>query len=58
MNAFEAMSVLASQEKWCWNLNCTTCGQLHFRFGLVELTQEKHPFDHNWVVKQGERMSV
>ncbi|APD85603.1 hypothetical protein BM527_05595 [Alteromonas sp. Mex14] len=54
MNAFEAMSVLASQEKWCWNLNCTTCGQLHFRFGLVELTQEKHPFDHNWVVKRAQ----
>ena len=42
MNAFEAMSKLASQEKWCWNLNCTTCGQLHFRFGLVELTRGKH----------------
>lgn len=33
MNAFEAMIELASQEKWCWNLNCSPV--VKFIFDLV-----------------------
>lgn len=50
MNRFEALCRLASEERWCWNLCCTTCGHMHFRYGFVELAKEKSPLDKGWLV--------
>jgi hypothetical protein len=36
---FESLCILASQEKWCWRMPCTTCGNVDFRFALRELTE-------------------
>jgi len=50
MNAFNALCKLASSEKWCWNLACTTCGHMHFRYAFVELASGKIPSDSEWIV--------
>jgi len=50
-NEFNALCRLASAEGWCWNLACTTCGHLHFRYAFVELALGKNPVDRNWIVR-------
>jgi hypothetical protein len=50
-NAFEALCELASKEGWCWNLMCTTCGHMHFRYAFSEMAKGKSPLDQGWVVK-------
>jgi len=50
MNAFQALAKLASDEQWCWNLYCTTCGHTHFRYAFRELARGRHPEEENWVV--------
>ena len=50
MNAFESFCQLASNEKWCWNLACTTCGHIHFRFSLLELAKGLSPNDKGWII--------
>lgn len=50
MNQFEALCKLASDENWCWNLFCTTCGHMHFRYAFSELAAGKSPTDPNWLV--------
>ena len=49
-NQFEVLCELASSEHWCWNLACTTCGHMHFRYAFVELANGKSPNDINWIV--------
>jgi len=49
-NSFESLCFLASNENWCWNLSCTTCGNMHFRYGFVELANLKLPGTKNWLV--------
>jgi len=49
-NAFEELCFLASKEKWCWNLYCTTCGHMDFMYGFKELIKLKSPEDDNWIV--------
>lgn len=51
-NAFEALCSLASRESWCWNLACTTCGCMHFRYGLMEMSRGGHPGRKNWVTRK------
>jgi hypothetical protein len=34
-NQFECLCKLASDEVWCHNLGCTTCGHMHFRYAFV-----------------------
>jgi len=41
---------LASQEKWCWKLYCTTCGHAHFRYALREIANGKTPEDQDWII--------
>jgi len=53
MNNFEALCVLASKERWCWKLYCTTCGHLHFRYAFIELSQGKSPGGENWITHIG-----
>lgn len=33
-NQFECLCKLASDEDWCWNLQCTTCGHQMFRYAF------------------------
>ena len=48
-NAFEAVCELASEERWCWKIFCTTCGHMHFRYAFLELSDRKHPDVDGWV---------
>ncbi len=48
-NSFEAVCEIASQENWCWNLDCTTCGHMHFNYAFLEIINGKHPDDKEWV---------
>jgi hypothetical protein len=51
LNSFEALCELASKENWCWNLWCTTCGHVQFRYAFLELAAGKSPMDNTWIVK-------
>ncbi len=45
-NPFLALCDSASQNNWCWNINCTTCGHGAFRVSFNKLmTGEEHPDD-------------
>ena len=48
--AFLALSELACAETWCWDLGCSTCGRMYFRYGLRELVRGKHPDAPDWFV--------
>ena len=48
MNQFENLCKLASEESWCWNVNCTTCGHQHFKYAFLELALGKSPADDDW----------
>ncbi len=52
-NAFTALCELASRERWCWKLVCTTCGHGAFRWALRALAHGKHPEDSDWPVHWG-----
>lgn len=54
MNQFEALCKLASDESWCWNLYCTTCGHLHFKYAFLELSKGKSPEDSEWIIHSSE----
>ena len=51
-NPFETMCKIASKEKWCWRIWCTTCGHMYFRYGFLELATGKHPKNDNWLSGQ------
>lgn len=53
VNRFESLSLLASRERWCWNLACTTCGHMVFRWGLKALAKGLHPGEPDWPVHWG-----
>ncbi len=44
-NSFVALCEIASQNNWCWNINCTTCGHNAFKVSFSKLIQGVHP-DH------------
>ncbi len=46
--AFERLCRLASAERWCWNLCCTTCGHEHWRYALRELSLGRTPDSTGW----------
>jgi hypothetical protein len=48
-NSFVALCELASRENWCWNIYCTTCGCMYFRYAFVELVEGKHPDEKTWL---------
>jgi hypothetical protein len=50
MNQFEELCKLASDENWCWNLFCTTCGHMHFRHAFAELAAAKSPTGSDWII--------
>ena len=51
-NQFEAVCELASDEWWCWDLNCTTCGNMHFTYAFKEMSLGKSPEDDDWLINQ------
>lgn len=52
MNAFEALCKLASDNNWCWNISCSTCGHGSFRYSFLELAKGKNPDDTDWIVSK------
>lgn len=52
MNPFEALALIASEERWCWNLYCTTCGHTHFKYAFRELAKGKSPHDDGWIIRK------
>ncbi len=42
-NPFIALCDYASQNNWCWRINCTTCGHTAFRVGYSMLVKGYHP---------------
>ena len=50
MNAFESLCALASKERWCWKLYCTTCGTMHLRYSLQEIAKGISPEDEDWII--------
>lgn len=50
MNQFEILCKLASDEHWCWNLSCTTCGHMNFRYAFSEIAAGKSPDKPGWIV--------
>jgi hypothetical protein len=38
--SFELVCELTSEEKWCWNIFCTTCGHVHFRYALFLMSKK------------------
>lgn len=55
-NPFEALSQLASQERWCWRMHCSTCGHGQFRWAFRALLNREHPDDPAWPVKKDSRV--
>ena len=47
-NPFEAVCAMASRERWCWKIGCGTCGAMHFRYALRELTLGRTPGTREW----------
>lgn len=54
-NAWEAVCVIASEQQWCWNLTCTTCGASLWRYALAEVGAGRHPSDPNWATSNDHR---
>lgn len=54
MNAFEALCSLASKERWCWKIYCTTCGTMHLRYSLQEIAKGLSPEDSDWIIKKSD----
>ena len=50
---FLALCDLASRERWCWKMYCTTCGHAYFRHAFKELIAGKHPDTNVWIVRKG-----
>jgi len=42
-NPFVALCGYASQNNWCWNLSCTTCGHGAFKVAFSKLIKGQHP---------------
>ena len=55
-NAFVALCKAASENDWCWNISCTTCGHCGFKVGFSKIIHEQHPDDDSFWT-QGKRDS-
>jgi hypothetical protein len=56
-NPFIALCEVASQNNWCWNLNCTTCGHGAFKVAFSKLVRGEHPDDESFWPKGKENHS-
>jgi len=57
-NAFEAVCEIASQERWCWDMGCTTCHHMHFNYSLLEVSDGKHPDIKGWVTRKSKHHAL
>lgn len=57
-NAFESLSRLAASERWCWNVGCTTCGHMHFRWAFKSIAKGFHPERPDWPIHSGSEASA
>lgn len=57
MNQFESLCKLASDETWCWDLSCTTCGHMHFQYAFLELIKGRSPTDSQWLIHKNTSFS-
>mgnify|MGYP003974859035 CR=1 FL=1 len=55
-NAFNALCELASNNNWCWNIYCTTCGHSLFKAAFNELIRGKHPDESTWIITDWESL--
>jgi hypothetical protein len=51
-NHFRILCRLATFEKWCTKIGCTTCGCLHFKYGLLEMANGIGPMSDDWIVRK------
>lgn len=42
-NAFVALCQKASEDGWCWAINCTSCGHQDFEIGFSKIIHGEHP---------------
>ena len=49
-NQFEAVCKLASDEGWCWDINCTTCGNMLFTYAFKQMSYGQSPEDDDWLI--------
>jgi hypothetical protein len=42
-NPFVALCQKASQDGWCWAINCTSCGHQDFEVGFSKIINGEHP---------------
>lgn len=55
-NSFVALCEYASQNNWCWNLFCTTCGHGPFSIALSKIARGLHPdSDSFWMNGRGKQ---
>lgn len=47
--AFESVCERAGAERWCWNITCTTCGHMLFRYAFKQLVAGVDPASEAWV---------
>ncbi len=52
MNQFEVVCKLASDEGWCWDLNCTTCGNMLFTYAFKQMSYGQSPEDDDWLINK------
>ena len=57
-NAFESLCALATEERWCWKMSCTTCGHGNFRWAFQAIARGMHPSAPEWPVHWGADWSV
>jgi len=53
VNRFETLCKLATRERWCWKILCTTCGHHVFRWALKALARGLDPSASTWSVHWG-----
>jgi hypothetical protein len=56
-DAFTDLRILASEQNWCWNIHCGTCGHGVFRWAFRALSKGKRPGMPDWNVSWGPRVS-
>lgn len=52
---FTALMLKAAQEEWCTDVACSTCGYLHWRYGLIALARGEDPASPQWKVTIDEK---
>jgi hypothetical protein len=56
-NPFVALCEVASQNNWCWNLNCTTCSHGAFKVAFSKLVRGENPDNESFWPKGKENHS-